>query len=241
MSAVEKLRPARPARRQRTSVRKATSTPGQRPSSAEQWTVLRASGTNRSLQRLSNGRRVPQQRNRRPTTPAKRSTVFRSSGPFGVRVPQCKSTESTRVYRHIPVRSAGRQFFSVLGERSDAYRVSASDDRRRNEENWPRPEGLRRKSCHTSFSPLTVDPPQPAGSASSARIFTRNAARRYMSIHPRPKVHELRRTYRSQVGALPGAALPAKESAPLHSGTRKLSLECASGPCALRCWRRSVS
>src|SRR6266568_6486237 len=46
------------------------------------------------------------------------------------------------------------------------YRVSASNDRQRNRENWPRPFGFRRKSGHTSFSPLTVDPPQPAGSAS---------------------------------------------------------------------------
>src|SRR6266852_9760705 len=40
---------------------------------------------------------------------------------------------------------AGSQFFRVQGVRSDAYRVSASDDRRGNRENWPRPEGLRRK------------------------------------------------------------------------------------------------
>src|SRR6266567_9496783 len=70
---------------------------------------------------------------------------------------------------------AGSQFFRVQGVRSDAYRVSASDDRRGNRENWPRPEGLRRKSVHTSFSPLTVDPPQPSGSASSGPIFARNA------------------------------------------------------------------
>src|SRR5271154_4231476 len=36
---------------------------------------------------------------------------------------------------------AGSQFFSVPGVRSDAYRVSANDDRRRNGENWPRPGG----------------------------------------------------------------------------------------------------
>ena len=47
------------------------------------------------------------------------------------------------------------------------YRVSASDDRRRNRENWPRPFGLRQKTGHTSFSPSTVDPPQPSSSASS--------------------------------------------------------------------------
>ena len=43
--------------------------------------------------------------------------------------------------------------------------------------NWPRPERLRRKSGHTSFSPSAVDPPQPSGSASSGRIFPRNAIR----------------------------------------------------------------
>jgi hypothetical protein len=53
-----------------------------------------------------------------------------------------------------------------------------SDARQRTGENRPRPFGLRRKSGHTSFSPLTVDPPQPSGSASSGRIFARNA------IHP---------------------------------------------------------
>jgi hypothetical protein len=41
-----------------------------------------------------------------------------------------------------------------------------------------RPFGLWSKSGHTSFSPSTVDPPQPSGSASSGPIFSRNA------IHP---------------------------------------------------------
>jgi hypothetical protein len=36
---------------------------------------------------------------------------------------------------------------------------------------------LRRKSGHTSFSPSTVDPPQPSGSASSGPIFARNDTR----------------------------------------------------------------
>ena len=49
-----------------------------------------------------------------------------------------------------------------------------SDERQRNGENRPRPFGLRRKSGHTSFSPSTVGPPQPSGSASSGRIFARN-------------------------------------------------------------------
>ena len=71
-------------------------------------------------------------------------------------------------------RGPHESFFDSWG----GYRVSASDDRRGNRENWPRPAGLRRKSGHTSFSPLTVDPPQPSGPASSGPIFTRNA------IHP---------------------------------------------------------
>ncbi len=39
----------------------------------------------------------------------------------------------------------------------------------------PGPKGCGEESGHTSFSPLTVDPPQPAGSASSGPIFARNA------------------------------------------------------------------
>jgi hypothetical protein len=76
---------------------------------------------------------------------------------------------------------AGSRFFSVQGARRDRYRVYLSDERRGTGENRPRPEGLRRKSGapgdgflslrrksgHTSFSPSTVDPPQPSGSASS--------------------------------------------------------------------------
>ena len=38
----------------------------------------------------------------------------------------------------------GSKFPSVRGARRDAYRVSASDERQRNEGNWPQPEGLRR-------------------------------------------------------------------------------------------------
>jgi hypothetical protein len=95
------------------------------------------------------------------------------------------------------VGSAGSQYFSVRGVRRDRYRVYLSDERRRNEENWPRPEGLRRKSGapsdrssslgwrsgHISFSPSTVDPPQPSGSASSGRICARNAA--HSIVHSR--------------------------------------------------------
>ena len=42
----------------------------------------------------------------------------------------------------------------------------------------PGPKGCGKKSGHTSFSPSTVDPPQPSGSASSGPIFARN------DIHP---------------------------------------------------------
>jgi small multidrug resistance pump len=41
--------------------------------------------------------------------------------------------------------AAGSQFFRGPGARSDTYRVSASEERRRDRENWPRPFGLRRK------------------------------------------------------------------------------------------------
>ncbi len=50
-----------------------------------------------------------------------------------------------------------------------------SDERQRNGENRPRPEGLRRKSGHTLLSPLCLEQPNPAGSASSGRISARNA------------------------------------------------------------------
>ena len=53
---------------------------------------------------------------------------------------------------NFPVGGAGSQFPRVQGERSDAYFVSASDERRGNRGNWPQPEGLRIKSRHTSLS-----------------------------------------------------------------------------------------
>jgi len=55
--------------------------------------------------------------------------------------------------------------------------VYLSDERRGNEINWPRPEGLRSKFGHTSFSSSAVDPPQPSCSASFGRIFPRNVIR----------------------------------------------------------------
>jgi len=67
-----------------------------------------------------------------------------------------------------------------------------SDKRQRNGENRPRPFGLWQnpgvpgdstwslewKFGHTLFSPSTLEPPKPSGSAASGRIFARNA------IHP---------------------------------------------------------
>ena len=47
---------------------------------------------------------------------------------------------------NLHVACAGRQFFRYQGARSDEYRVSASDERHRDRENWPQPSGLRRKS-----------------------------------------------------------------------------------------------
>ncbi len=76
-----------------------------------------------------------------------------------------------------PTGGAGSQFFSVREAKSDAYGESASDERQRNEENWPQPEGLRRKSSHTSFSASTLEPPKPSASASSDSIFASNATR----------------------------------------------------------------
>ncbi len=52
-----------------------------------------------------------------------------------------------------------------------------SDERQSDRENPPCPFGLRRKSGHTSLSALTGGLPQPAASASSDRIFSRNAVR----------------------------------------------------------------
>ena len=47
---------------------------------------------------------------------------------------------------------AGSQFFRDQGVRSDADRVSSSDEGRGDRENWPQPCGLRRKSRHTALS-----------------------------------------------------------------------------------------
>ena len=76
-----------------------------------------------------------------------------------------------------PAGGAGSQFFSFREVRSDAYRVSASDKRQRNEGNWPQPFGLQCKSGHTSLSASTLEPPKPSASVSSGPIFTCNAAR----------------------------------------------------------------
>jgi hypothetical protein len=50
----------------------------------------------------------------------------------------------------------------------------------------PRPFGLRRKSGHTLFSPSTLGPPKPSGSAVSDRNFARNAV--HLSSVNRPQV-----------------------------------------------------
>jgi hypothetical protein len=92
----------------------------------------------------------------------------------------------SRVYRHIRADRDGSHFFSAREARRDAYQASASDERQRDEEKWPRPFGLRRKSSHTSLSASALEPPKPSASASSGSIFARNAAHPYMSIHPKP-------------------------------------------------------
>jgi hypothetical protein len=71
----------------------------------------------------------------------------------------------------------GGQFFSSQGARSDRYQVYLSDEQRGDEENWPRPTGLRKKSGRTLLSSSTVVPPQPSDSALSGLISSRNAAR----------------------------------------------------------------
>jgi hypothetical protein len=93
----------------------------------------------------------------------------------------------TRLYRHIEVGDAGSQFFRGQEARSDGYRVSPSDERRRDRENWPQPFGLRRKSGHTSLSASTLEPPKPSASASSGPIFARQRTHFYMSIRPRTR------------------------------------------------------
>ena len=98
-----------------------------------------------------------------------------------------------RVYRDIGMAGDGSHFCSDRGARRDRYRVYLSDEPRRAGEKWPRPFGLREKSGHTSLSALKVGPPHPAASASSGRIFPRNASHPYMSIHPGSPTANLRR------------------------------------------------
>jgi len=69
--------------------------------------------------------------------PGPLAPVFRLSGDSGYGL--ATGPGSPRVYRHIGVGSDGSHFFSDLEVRSDAYRVSASDERRRDGEKWPRP------------------------------------------------------------------------------------------------------
>src|SRR5271169_6849450 len=62
-----------------------------------------------------------------------------------------KLITGSRACSHYQDGGAGSQFFSNQGVRSDAYRVSASDDRRRVGENWPRPFGFH--PCDEDLSP----------------------------------------------------------------------------------------
>ena len=101
----------------------------------------------------------------------------RSSGFFFKKKPPCTPLDSARALEnrsracsHYQGGGAGSQFFSNQGVRSDAYRVSASDDRRRVGKNWPRtfefhpcdedlspwPWGCGRKSGQTKPSPRAV-------------------------------------------------------------------------------------
>ena len=96
------------------------------------------------------------------------------------------ANQLTRAYRHILARQRRVHFFSVLGVRSDGYRVSPSDKGRRDRGNWPQPTGLRRKSAHTLLSSSTLEPPKPSSSASSEPISAQQRNHRYMSIRPRP-------------------------------------------------------
>ena len=71
---------------------------------------------------------------------------------IGAQLRGSKKEKSLEPVINFRVGGAGSQFCRVLEARSDAYRVSASDERRRNRENWPQPSGLRRKSRDTSLS-----------------------------------------------------------------------------------------
>ena len=79
------------------------------------------------------------------------------------------------------VRGDGSRFFPYREARSDGYCVSPSDERQRDGENRPRPEGLRRKSSQASLSFLRMVPPWAANSASPDTIFAGNAAR--LKVH----------------------------------------------------------
>ena len=53
---------------------------------------------------------------------------------------------------NFPTDGAGSQFFSVREARGEAYRVSASDERKEMRKVGPSPRGLRRKSGHVLLS-----------------------------------------------------------------------------------------
>jgi hypothetical protein len=104
--------------------------------------------------------RLPNARSARSASKKKERKI-----PVGIRSRPAHFGMNVESFINFRVGSAGSQFCRVLEARSDAYRVSVSDKRQRNRENWPQPSGLRRKSGHTLFSPLTLEPPKPAGSA----------------------------------------------------------------------------
>jgi len=99
------------------------------------------------------------------------------SGPSGLERPQVQAAEGQGLLTLLRWRRREPVFPISRSEERTVVNY-CSDDRQRNEESRPRPSGLWRKSGQTSFSPLTVGPPQPSGSVSSGRIFAHNA------IHP---------------------------------------------------------
>ncbi len=152
----------------------------------------------------------------------------------------------------------GANFSRVRGARSNAYRgphercswggyrVSASDERQRNREKWPRPfgfhpstqrpragsPGLRRRLGQTALSASTLEPPKPSASAlsltpqtktclwgpRSGPIFARNADYPYMWIHPSP----------SRCAPVPAPGL--EQSGPAHARAMRGERHVAGAP-----------
>jgi len=111
--------------------------------------------------------------------------------PHPERMNPCASKAETRapltgpgVYRPIGMGSDGSHFFSDRGKRSDAYRVSVSDEGQRAGEKWPRPEGLRAKSGQNPRAASTSARESLRSRLALAGLRDCNAARSYRSIHP---------------------------------------------------------